>query len=88
MKRVNYLGRRFGDDARSAPPRRREARSGVKPVEECARQIARAMDRRDRELVMTLPGKLGEWLRLIAPSLLDRLVATAIERFDREERLP
>jgi len=52
------------------------------PVDECARQIARAIERRDRELVMTAAGKAGAWLKLVAPALLDRLVERAVRRFD------
>jgi short-subunit dehydrogenase len=52
------------------------------PVEECARQIVRAIDRRDRELVMTPLGRLGVWLKVVAPALVDRMVARAVERFD------
>ncbi|HTX90863.1 MAG TPA: SDR family oxidoreductase [Anaerolineales bacterium] len=50
----------------------------VMPVEECARLIVRAMSRRQRELVMTLRGKLGLWLKLIAPGLVDRIASQAI----------
>jgi short-subunit dehydrogenase len=51
----------------------------VMPVEECARLIVRAMGRRQRELVMTLRGKLGLWLKLIAPALVDRIASQAIQ---------
>ena len=77
--------RRVGGDGRPAQPQRRGVR-GVIPVSECARQIARAMERRDRELVMTAAGKLGLWLRLVAPGLVDRVVVSAVARFDREEQ--
>lgn len=61
--------------------RGRRAR-GAMPVDECARQIAAAIARRDRELVMTAAGKAGQWLKLLAPRLLDRLIADAVRRFD------
>jgi hypothetical protein len=44
------------------------------PVEECVRQIIRAAASRKREVVMTLQGKLGLWMRLIAPGAIDRSV--------------
>ena len=44
-------------------------------VEECVHQIVRAMQGRKRELVMTSQGHLSRWLQLIAPDLLDRIVA-------------
>jgi NAD(P)-dependent dehydrogenase (short-subunit alcohol dehydrogenase family) len=50
----------------------------VMPVETCARLIIRAMTRRRRELVMTLRGKLGQWLKLVAPGLVDRIASQAI----------
>jgi len=60
------------------------ARSGMMPAEECARQIARAIERRDRELVMTALGKLGVWLKLVAPGLVDRFTADAVRRFEED----
>ena len=37
------------------------------PVEQCARLIIDGMNRRRREVVMTLKGKVGRYLKLIAP---------------------
>lgn len=44
------------------------------PADRCAKIIVAAAGRRKREVVMTLEGKLGLWLRLIAPSLVDRIL--------------
>ena len=55
------------------------------PVAECARQIVRAIEKRRRELVMTAAGKAGQWMKLIAPGLIDRFVADAVRRFYREQ---
>jgi NAD(P)-dependent dehydrogenase (short-subunit alcohol dehydrogenase family) len=52
----------------------------VMTAEECARRTLRAAARRERELVMTARGKIGQWLRLVAPSLTDRIAARAIAR--------
>jgi NAD(P)-dependent dehydrogenase (short-subunit alcohol dehydrogenase family) len=52
----------------------------VMKVEDCARRIVRAMERREREVVMTARGKMGLWLKLIAPGLVDRIARRAIER--------
>jgi hypothetical protein len=41
--------------------------------------MLRAMTRRDREVVYTWRGKIGQWIRLIAPSLTDRMAARAIK---------
>ncbi|HET7732019.1 MAG TPA: SDR family oxidoreductase [Usitatibacter sp.] len=52
----------------------------VMGVEECARRIVRAIERREREVVMTARGKMAQWLKLLAPSLVDRIARRAIER--------
>ena len=52
----------------------------VMSAAECARRIARAIERRDREVVMTARGRMGLWLKLLAPSLVDRIARRAIER--------
>jgi short-subunit dehydrogenase len=51
----------------------------VMTVETCARLIIGVMAYRKRELVMTLRGKLGQWLKLIAPGLVDRIANQAIK---------
>jgi short-subunit dehydrogenase len=53
---------------------------GAMTVEECARQIAGAMASRQRELIMTTQGKLGRWVKLIAPGLVDRMALRALKR--------
>jgi len=68
----------YGPDGRPA------GRSGLKddkamPVQECARQIAVAMHERRRELVMTLQGRLGLWLKMLAPKLVDRMILKALK---------
>ncbi len=52
----------------------------VMGVEECARIIAAAIAARKREVIMTARGKIGLWLKLLAPSLVDRIARRAIER--------
>jgi len=60
---------------------------GVSPVkegdvmsaEDCARRIVTAIERREREVVMTARGKVGQWLKLIAPGLVDRIARRAVE---------
>jgi NAD(P)-dependent dehydrogenase (short-subunit alcohol dehydrogenase family) len=51
----------------------------VMMVETCARLMVSAMTRRKREVVMTLRGKLGQWLKLIAPGVVDRVASQAIK---------
>ena len=52
----------------------------VMSVQDCARRIVRAVERREREVVMTARGRMGLWLKLLAPSLVDRIARRAIER--------
>lgn len=47
-------------------------------LEVCANQIIRAMTKRQRELVMTLKGRLGLWLKLLFPHIVDRIAERAV----------
>jgi short-subunit dehydrogenase len=49
-------------------------------VAECTRQLLDAAEHRDRELVMTARARLGMWLKLLLPSLVDRMASQAMER--------
>jgi len=51
----------------------------VMSVQECAAIIMGAIETRQRENVMTLKGKLGQWLKLIAPGVIDRMAKKAVE---------
>ncbi|MSQ62858.1 MAG: SDR family oxidoreductase [Betaproteobacteria bacterium] len=50
------------------------------PVQECVRQIIAATRARKRELVMTLPGKVGLWLKLAFPKVVDRMILRALKK--------
>ena len=52
----------------------------IMTAEECARLMVRAMERRQRMLVMTFKGRLGRWAKLIAPGLVDRIAAAAVRK--------
>jgi hypothetical protein len=52
-------------------------------VDECARQIIGAMRSRRRELVMTARGRIGLWLKMIAPALVDRIARNALAKENR-----
>jgi short-subunit dehydrogenase len=52
----------------------------VMSAAECAARIVRAIERREREVVMTARGRMSLWLKLLAPSLVDRIARRAIER--------
>ncbi|HRE14582.1 MAG TPA: hypothetical protein PLD37_10345, partial [Usitatibacteraceae bacterium] len=51
----------------------------VMGVEECARLTREAIAGRRRELVMTARGRMGLFLKLVAPGLIDRIARRAIE---------
>ncbi|MDE2417328.1 MAG: SDR family oxidoreductase [Burkholderiales bacterium] len=48
-------------------------------VEECARLILEGMERREREVVMTSRGKLGRFLKLLAPGMVERMALAALK---------
>ena len=48
-------------------------------VEECARLIIDGMNRRRREVVMTAKGKLGRFMKLLAPGLVEKLALAALK---------
>ena len=51
----------------------------VMGVEECARITLKAIEGRRREVVMTARGRIGLFLKLVAPGLIDRIARRAIE---------
>lgn len=51
----------------------------VMSAEECAGIIVRAIESRKREEIMTVKGKLGQWLKLIAPGVIDGIAKRAVE---------
>lgn len=53
---------------------------GAMTAEECARLILPAVAKRKRELVMTPRGVVGQWVKLLAPKLVDRIARNAIEK--------
>jgi len=48
-------------------------------VEECARLIVDGMNRRQREVVMTARGKLGRFVKLIAPGMVENMALAALK---------
>ncbi len=59
-------------------------RSGLKEddamsVEECSRLILDGMARREREVVMTFKGKMGRWLKLLAPGAVEKVALAALK---------
>jgi NAD(P)-dependent dehydrogenase (short-subunit alcohol dehydrogenase family) len=48
------------------------------PLPVAVAQIVRAIERRDRELVMTARARVGRFLRLVAPGVVDGIAAKAV----------
>ena len=72
-------GRAYGPDGqplRASPVHEAD----VMTPEECARQIVAAAAARRREVVMTMRAKVGQWIKLIAPAMVDRIARRAIEQ--------
>jgi len=49
------------------------------PVQECAGLIVDGMAARRREVVMSAKGKLGRWMKLIAPGLVEKMALAALK---------
>ena len=71
--------RALGPDGKPIRESRVDERKVMAAVD-CARLIVKAIAGRRRDLVMTLRGKLGLWLKLIAPGLVDKMARAAIEK--------
>jgi short-subunit dehydrogenase len=56
------------------------AGSRIMSAKRCAELMARAIERRDRALITSARGRLGLWLRLVAPRAIDRMAANAIRK--------
>jgi len=61
---------------------------GAMPVEDCARLIVAGTRARRRDIVMTAQGKLGRYLKLLVPGLVDRLAMRALKRDARRPTRP
>jgi short-subunit dehydrogenase len=53
---------------------------GAMSVEECARHIIGGMDRRQREVVMTAKGRIGRFVKLILPGVVENMALKALKR--------
>jgi short-subunit dehydrogenase len=53
------------------------------PVQQCAALIIDGMDRRKREVVMSAKGKLGRWMKLIAPGMVENMALAAVSEEHR-----
>lgn len=51
----------------------------IMTAEKCAALIARAMENRDRLLITDSRARVGRWLRIVAPRLVDNIAKKAIQ---------
>ena len=49
-------------------------------VEQCASLILKGLQDRRREVIMTRQGRLGRWLKLLAPTWVDRMAINALAK--------
>ncbi len=70
--------RALGPDGKPIGANRVEARDRVMTSEQCAARIYKAMAGRKRLLITSLRGKLGRFVRILAPSLIDRIAIRAV----------
>lgn len=59
--------------------------SGAMSVETCARLIIDGTEARERDIVMTAKGRLGRWLKLLAPGVVDKLALKALNQHARPQ---
>jgi len=71
--------RGFGADGRAAG-RSGLDETGAMSIETCARLIVDGAENRQRDVVMSAKGKLGRWMKLPAPRLVDRLALKSLSK--------
>ena len=54
--------------------------SKVMTADQCADLTLKSIDRQDRLMITSLRGKLGRWVKLFAPGLIDKVAARAIKQ--------
>ncbi|MEH2079995.1 MAG: SDR family oxidoreductase [Nostoc sp.] len=72
--------RALGADGKPLGKSPRDETQGNMSVDECVHQIIWAMERRKREHIMTLKGKILPWAKLIMPGLVDRITAATVRK--------
>ena len=70
---TDIRARAFGPNGQPLRESKRDESKGTMDVATCVAQITRAMEKREREVVMTAKAKVGMFLKLIAPGLVDRI---------------
>ncbi|MFP2924073.1 SDR family oxidoreductase [Pyxidicoccus sp. 3LG] len=76
---TNVRANALGKDGKPLQQSAHDETEGNMDVGTCVSIILRAMEQREREVVMTAKGKLGQYLKLFTPGLLDRIVFKTIQ---------
>ncbi len=75
---TDIRARAFGPNGQPLQESRRDESRDTMDVKTCVAQITRAIDHRDREVVMTARAKVGLFLKLVAPRLVDRIALRTV----------
>ena len=70
--------RGFGADGAPRGESPRSESEDTMPLDVCVARIMTAIERREREVVMTTKARAGLWLKLIAPAMVDRIARKAV----------
>jgi hypothetical protein len=54
------------------------------PVDVCVQKILQGTERRQRDVLMSPTGHVGRWLKLLAPSWVDRMAWAALKKSDTQ----
>ncbi|NTX56730.1 SDR family oxidoreductase [Myxococcus sp. CA039A] len=76
---TNVRANALGKDGKPLQVSAHDETEGNMDVGTCVSIILKAMDQREREVVMTTKGKVGQYLKLFTPGFLDRIVFKAIQ---------
>jgi short-subunit dehydrogenase len=76
LTRIRYHGLNAKGEAAGSSGLRED--NGM-PVDHCVRLIIEGMQARKREVVMTTAGKIGRFIKLIAPGIVERMAMNALK---------
>ncbi len=81
---TDIRSRGFGSDGKPRGESPRDEDKATMPVSTCVDLIVHAIERREREVVMTAKAKVGMWVKLVAPGLVDKMAARAVREKPHE----
>jgi len=75
---TDIRGKALGPDGKPREESPRDESKGTMSLAECTRLCVRAIDGRKRDEIMTARAKVGRFVKLVAPSVIDRVAARAV----------